>query len=57
MKKSIIPILYDLKRSIIRLSTITLLVIFILLGIGVSYTTANFFKANFFKQMYPTLGV
>ncbi|MEM1918696.1 MAG: ABC transporter permease subunit [Desulfurococcaceae archaeon] len=52
MKKSIIPILYDLKRSIIRLSTITLLVIFILLGIGVSYTTANFFK-----QMYPTLGV
>lgn len=52
MKRQIMPILYDLKRSLVRPSTITLLVVFTLLGTGISYSLANLYK-----QINPTIGV
>lgn len=46
------PILYDLKRSLLRTSTIVLLIVFTSLGTGISYLISSIYK-----QMSPTLGV
>ncbi len=37
MKRSLVPVIYDFKRSFLRLSTLVLLVLFIVAGIGLSY--------------------
>lgn len=37
MKRSLVPVIYDFKRSFFRLSTLILLAVFIVAGIGLSY--------------------
>ncbi len=37
MKRSLVPVIYDFKRSFLRASTLVLLVLFIVAGIGLSY--------------------
>ena len=43
MKYVLTPVLYDFKRSFIRLSTLLLLVLFIVGGVGLSYLAYSFF--------------
>ncbi len=37
MRRSLVPVIYDFKRSFLRLSTVVLLVVFIVAGVGLSY--------------------
>jgi ABC-2 type transport system permease protein len=49
------PVLYDFKRSFLRLSVLLLLVLFILGGIGLSYTTFHIMHIN--PSAYENLNV
>ncbi len=50
MKMSLTPIIYDFKRSFLRLSTIAFLLVFLLGGVGISYLSYQFFT-----QQYPSI--
>ncbi len=47
---SLTPIIYDFKRSFLRLSTIAFLIVFLLGGAGLSYLSYQFFT-----QQYPSI--
>ena len=49
---SITPILYDFKRAFFRISTLLLLILFILAGIGMSYLVVNSLT-----QQYPSTNI
>ena len=55
MKRSLVPVIYDFKRSFFRLSTLILLVVFIVAGIGLSYLSYS--MASNLAEPVRTLGI